>query len=107
MGIPITINRTVITTGVAGTITNHPVLAEFIKEALSRHSRGDWGDVDPEDAAANDHAALLNQRVLAVYALPEPITNATTLFGPRDHNRIWIITEADRAVTTVLWPSEY
>jgi len=107
MGIPITINRTVLTAGVAATTTQHRLLIEFIQESLARHSRGDWGDVDPDDSAANDHAALLNTRVLAVYNLPKPIDDASTQNGPRRQDRIWIITEADRTVTTVLWPCEY
>lgn len=106
MGIPITTNRTVITHGVTETTNNHPFLNDFIKEALSRHSRGDWGDVDPDDANTNDHAALFNGRVLAVYALPEPIERAIPPVGTRTEHRIWIITEADRSTTTVHWPTE-
>lgn len=61
---------------------------------LSRFARGDWGDVDPEDAAANDRARVEGSRILAAYRLP-------------DGTRIWIIAEADRSATTVLLPDEY
>ena len=61
---------------------------------IVRHASGDWGDVDADDAAANDSAVVYYGRVLSVYTL------ATG-------QAIWIITEADRSVTTVLLPSDY
>lgn len=60
---------------------------------LARHVRGDWGDVPPEDAAANDQAITAGHRVLSGYQVGD--------------GRIWIITEWNRSVTTVLMPSEY
>lgn len=63
------------------------------RELLRRHASGDWGDVkDPEQ---NDLALKHGERLLSVYQIEgssEPI---------------WIITEANRAVTTFLLPSEY
>jgi hypothetical protein len=61
---------------------------------LVRHVTGDWGELDPEDRAANDHAILLGERILSAYRLP-------------DGTKVWVITEADRSATTVLLPSEY
>jgi hypothetical protein len=61
---------------------------------LTRHQRGDWGTVCPEDAALNDEAAARGGRILSAY---------TTPLG----TRLWVITEADRQVTTILLPSEY
>ncbi len=61
---------------------------------ISRHMKGDWGDVPPEDAAANTDAVRIGARVLSSYSLP-------------DRARIWIITEADRSSTTLLLPEEY
>jgi hypothetical protein len=63
-------------------------------ELLYRHSRGDWGDVPSEDAAKNARSLLSGDRILSSY----PVT-ADSL--------IWIITEADRSVTTLLLPDEY
>lgn len=60
---------------------------------LARHVRGDWGDVPPEDAAANDQAITARHRVLSAY--------------PVGDTRIWIISEWDRSVTTVIMPLEY
>jgi hypothetical protein len=70
---------------------------------LSRHATGDWGDVDPEDAAANELAVLQGQRILSAYVLqvPYPDSEKTTA------ECIWIITEADRRSTAFLCPSEY
>jgi hypothetical protein len=63
-------------------------------DLLRRHAKGDWGSVDPADAAANDEATRGRGRVLSAYVLA-------------DGTRIWTITEADRSVTTFLLPEEY
>lgn len=62
--------------------------------ALRRHAQGDWGDLDEHDRAANDRALIEGTRLFSAYK-----TSTGTKF--------WIITEADRASTTVLLPSEY
>lgn len=62
---------------------------------LRRHATGDWGDLDHEDCAANYAAVRDGERILSAYELP------------RTHRRLWIITEADRSVTTFLLPEEY
>ena len=68
----------------------------LIASLLRRHASGDWGDLDPEDAALNDAAVRSGEeRVFSAYALRWPAM------------RFWIITEADRSVTTVLLPEEY
>ena len=61
---------------------------------LQRHLTGDWGDLDREDATANDHPVAHGLRILSAYTLPAGV-------------RIWIITEADRSATTFLLPEEY
>jgi hypothetical protein len=65
-----------------------------IQTALTRHSRGDWGDVCEEDSAANDQALVKERRLLSAYNTPGGV-------------KFWIITEADRSVTTVLLPEDY
>lgn len=67
---------------------------------LSRHVRGDWGLVHPDDAAANDVAVARGLRIISSYLVgPE---------GPDgDGQVLWIITEADRSATTLLLPGEY
>ena len=60
---------------------------------LSRHAHGDWGDVPPEDAAANMVSIERGTRILSSYKVAS--------------ETIWVITEADHASTTLLFPSEY
>ncbi len=61
---------------------------------LSRHIRGDWGEVCPSDQQANDEALILGNRILSAYR---------TLLNCR----IWVITESDRSSTCILLPEEY
>ena len=61
---------------------------------LDRHITGDWGDVPPEDAQENELSVREGFRILSAYTLSSG-------------TKIWIITEADRSVTTLLLPEEY
>jgi hypothetical protein len=70
------------------------VSLEDVSHLLARHQTGDWGDCDLDDAAANDWALTNDARLLSVYH------TATNI-------RFWILTEADRSVTTVLLPDDY
>lgn len=63
-------------------------------QLISRHVRGDWGCLDPEDVTANNEAVHGNERIFSNY----PIAGD-------DH--VWVITERDRSVTTLLLPCEY
>lgn len=65
---------------------------------LARHSQADWGDLDSFDKRQNDIAVKEGYRILSAYDVP---------IGNGETERIWIITEADRSVTTVLTPGEY
>ena len=65
-----------------------------ILTALQRHQAGDWGDVDNDDRQANDCALKEKTRLFSVYHTAAGI-------------KFWIITEADRSVTTVLMPEDY
>lgn len=60
---------------------------------LRRHVSGDWGDLDDEDKAVNEHAVEHGERILSAYET--------------DGGKVWIITEWNRSVTTLLLPSEY
>lgn len=66
-------------------------------DLLARHAKGDWGDVGAEDAHANDQALIHGYRLLSCY----------TLVPGDPDTRVWIISEADRSVTTALTPEEY
>jgi hypothetical protein len=63
-------------------------------EFLSRHVRGDWGDLCPEDKTENELSLKHGFRLLSSYPVSET-------------EKLWIITEADRSVTTLLLPAEY
>lgn len=80
------LGQVVMTRGVAD--LDIPVL-----DLLLRHAAGDWGDVCPEDWQLNDQAVEHGDRVLSSY-----IVGGT---------KLWIITEWDRSVTTILLPGEY
>jgi hypothetical protein len=75
---------------------------------VSRHVHGDWGDLCDEDRTENDFAVTRRLRILSCYRLVDAQRLAAT---PRDKRSslptLWIITEADRSVTTLLRPDEY
>lgn len=62
-------------------------------EYLERHVRGDWGEIPSEDAVENKVAVLHGFRVISSYTIA--------------NEKVWVVTEADRSVTTLLFPSEY
>ena len=75
---------------------------------VSRHVHGDCGDCCNEDKATNELAVRQRMRVMSVYRL---VDAEALLQTPQDKRSslptLWIITEADRSVTTLLLPSEY
>lgn len=75
---------------------------EQFLELLARHVRGDWGCVDPGDAESNRLAVTDGDRILSAYPIDpgKPCSG----FGK---NCLWVITEADRSVTTILLPEDY
>ncbi len=73
-----------------------------ISASLRRHAAGDWGELDTHDRRANDHALKQNDgRLFSSYE-----HNLITESGERTV-KLWIITEWDRSVTTLLRPDEY
>jgi hypothetical protein len=89
----------VATKGVADLCQQDPRFAEFVKLSLQRHLNGDWGDVDSEDQQTNNRAVTEEERILSAYN--------DDRFPKNSVATIWIITEADRSVTTILFPDEY
>ena len=63
-------------------------------EFLLLHVRGQWGDISEEDRRENEYSLQHGFRLLSSYRTN---TNET----------IWVVTESDRSVTTLLLPSEY
>ena len=71
---------------------------EYLSQCLRRHVAGDWGLVDDDDRASNEDALKHGERLLSAY----PRKTAE-----RDGERVWIITEGHRLVTTMLLPEDY
>ena len=69
---------------------------------LARHSIGDWGRSAARIGTPTTQAVKDGDRILSAY----PIDPAKPCEGFGD-NTLWIITEADRSVTTFLLPDEY
>lgn len=61
---------------------------------IQRHATGDYGDLEPEDYYLNTKAIHHEERILSAYHL-------------KDGTKIYIITEWDRSVTTVMLASDY
>lgn len=68
--------------------------ADEMLAALRRHLSGDWGTLDKEDWNTNERALRHGGRLFSAYL---------SITG----QKFWIITEADRSVTTVLLPEDY
>lgn len=64
-----------------------------LAQVISRHRVGDWGQIDEDDFRANDRAVIEGKRILSVYT-----------FGGK---KLYVLTEADRSMTTVMFANEY
>lgn len=83
-----------------GTVVATPGVIEHFKlhqinaqEFIDRHQCGDWSTLQLEDSRENEFSLQQNFRILSYYEIAG--------------ERVWIITEADRSSTTLLFPSEY
>ncbi len=84
-----------LTRGVFNECESNPNFYLFVNDSIRRHSLGDWGDMDAEDKAENEFALGKRSRIFSAYKYQS------------SNKKIWIITEADRSCTTVLFPDEY
>ena len=84
----------VMTRGVNDEIAENTPFSKFVLGSLKRHARCDWGDLSIEDTTSNNSALKNEGRLFSAY----------TKEGLK---KIWIITEWDRSVTTILFPDEY
>ena len=90
MTAPLALGRVLATPGalkLLGESGGHPF------DYLARHATGDWGDLCAFDRRQNEIALRDGYRVFSSYDVPA--------------GRVWVITEADRSVTTILLPEEY
>lgn len=90
------LGRTVATPAALAALERHGVRSFAL---LSRHQRGDWGDLNQHDRAANEAALKDGSRILSAYMVKG--------------DRIWVITEGvgvdgvTRSSTCVLTPECY
>ena len=84
----------VMTRGVSDEIAENILFSKFVLGSLKRHAQCDWGDLNKEDTASNNSALKTGGRLFSAYIKEEL-------------KKIWIITEWDRSVTTILFPDEY
>ena len=88
------VGQTVVTNGVHSLIQEDKEFETFVGKSFVRHCNGDWGDLCEEDKQVNEDALRDGDRLLSKYEY-------------NDETSIYIITEWDRSVTTILFPSEY
>ncbi len=81
------------TKGINDCIADNTLFAEFVMDSLKRHSNCDWGELSDEDKRENDFSLDKDLRLFSAYR--------------QNDMKIWIITEADRSYTTILFPEEY
>jgi len=87
------LGRIVWTRGVNDLVAVDASFAKFVINSLKRHTKGDWGEMSEDDKLENNFSVGKELRLLSSYQ--------------HDGTKIWIITEADRSVTTILFPKEY
>lgn len=83
------------TTVIHSRMSEDKKFGNFVNKSLSRYKTFDWGEIPKEDKNLNDEAITNGERIFATYIYPA------------DGTKIWIITEADRSTTTILFPDEY
>jgi uncharacterized protein YycO len=83
----------VMTKGISDTMKGNFKFFNDVMIAFNRYVNCDWGDLCSEDKAINEDAVKTGQRLLGKY--------------PTSEGAIYIITEWDRSITTILFPDEY
>lgn len=88
------LGQMILTAGVNDRVADDESFSKFVTGSLGRHARGDWGNLSADDVKENEYSIDRHLRLLSAYE-------------QEDSPKIWIITEADRSATTVLFPAEY
>ena len=90
------LGQVMVTRGVYDLMMASMAFAAFVNISLDRYSSGDWGILTDEDKHQNEVALFTGERLMGSYELKG-----------EDGWKIWIITEWDRSLTTILFPDEY
>ena len=94
MTVAINLGHLLMTKGVNDLVVDDEAFAKFVMSRLTRHQRADWGELTDEDKQENELSLKAGYRLFSAYEL-------------KGLPKIWIITEADRSATTILFPDEY
>ena len=90
MMVPLPLGKVVATPGALNLLLE---AGEDPFDSLARHATGDWGELCAFDRRQNERAQRVGERIFSSYGTPA--------------GKVWIITEADRSITTILLPEEY
>ncbi len=90
----------VTTPGIIEIMNLGPQATSAIHRCLERHLAGDWGDLCDDDKQLNQNS--LDEEKEKGFTYDNLFSSYET-----DYGRIYIITECDRSVTTILLPDEY
>jgi hypothetical protein len=91
------LGRTVATPGAITTLQESGQAPEHF---LDLHVSGNWGDIDAHDRKCNDDA-------IAHEGNPDRQQRVLSAYVTKNNVKLWVITEWDRSVTTILLPDEY
>lgn len=84
------LGKTYATSGVTAWAERHQI---DLTRLLRRHHCGEWGDLDADDKTANEDALIHGTRIFSAYKI-----------GTR---KIYVISEHDRSMTTIMLAQEY
>lgn len=81
------------TIGIDNAIRENNNYFKELVNCFEKYLKCDWGDLTEEDIIANERALINGDRILGAYNTSQ--------------GKIYIITEADRSCTTILFATEY
>jgi hypothetical protein len=90
MKVPLPLGRVLATPGAIKLLLE---AGEHPFDYLARHATGGWGDLCEHDRKENERSLEHGWRIVSSYSVGEKC--------------IWVITEADRSITTILLPEDY
>jgi hypothetical protein len=80
--------RTILTAALHAWAEAEHTRMAWLAGCLASHRDGDWGDLDTDDRALNDHALRHRQgRLLSAYQLPVDLAGTTA------ERQVWVITD--------------
>ena len=89
------IGRTVHTPLISNRMSEDTKFHIFIATCINRYLCYEWGKISDEEKKQNKYAVENGERIFAAYEYP------------KTKEMIYIITEADRSATTIMFASEY